>query len=159
VVNAPLHIADWYPTLLKLAGAKLEQKLPLDGRDAWAAITAGAPSPHDAILINATPNKGALRMGDWKLVVNGGLAEPADGEDDGVAIVEKKPIVPDAGRGIELFNVTDDPSEKSNLATKHPEKVRELRARYDAFAKQQVPPKAAPKAKGFKVPKVWGEKD
>jgi len=159
VVNAPLHIVDWYPTLLKLAGAKLEQGLPLDGRDAWSAITAGAPSPHEAILINATPVKGALRMGDWKLVVNGGLAEPADGEDDGEPATEKKPAMSDAGRGVELFNLADDPSERTNLAARHPDKVKELRARYDALAKQQVTPKAAPKAKGFKSPKVWGEKD
>jgi arylsulfatase A-like enzyme len=159
VVNAPLHIADWYPTLLKLAGAKLEQKLPLDGRDAWAAITAGASAPHDAILINATPNKGALRMGDWKLVVNGSLAEPADGEDDGKPAAVGKTSPPDAGRAFELFNLADDPSEKTNLAVKHPEKLAALRARYEGYAKQQVAPRAAPKAKGFASPKVWGEKD
>jgi arylsulfatase A-like enzyme len=159
VVNAPLHIVDWYPTLLKLAGAKLEQKLPLDGRDAWAAIAKGEPSSHDAILINATPVKGALRMGDWKLVVNGGLAESADGEEGEDAPAEKKPAAPEAGRGIELFNLVDDPSEKTNLATRHTEKVKELRARYDAFAREQVPPKATPRAKDFKSPKVWGEKD
>ena len=50
VVNAPLHIVDWYPTLLKLAGVSLEQKLPLDGRDAWPAIAEGKPSPHEEIL-------------------------------------------------------------------------------------------------------------
>jgi arylsulfatase A-like enzyme len=158
-VNTPLHIVDWYPTLLKLAGAKLEQKLPLDGRDAWAAIAKGGPSPHDAILINATPVKGALRMGDWKLVVNGGLAESADGEEGDDASVEKKPAAPDAGRGVELFNLAEDPSEKVNLATRHPDKVNELRTRYDAFARQQVPPKATSKAKDFKSPKIWGEKD
>jgi arylsulfatase A-like enzyme len=159
VVNAPLHIADWYPTLLKLAGAKLDQKLPVDGRDAWATITQGTPSPHDAILINATPQKGALRMGDWKLVLNGGAADNADGEADAEPAAEKPAANKAASNNIELFNLAEDPSEKTNLAAKHPEKVKELRARYDAFAKQQVAPKAAPKATGFKSPKVWGEKD
>lgn len=159
VVNAPLHIADWYPTLLKLAGAKLDQTLPLDGRDAWASITAGAPSPHDAILINAAPQKGALRMGDWKLVLNGGAADNADGEADAEPVAEKPAANKGTLNSIELFNLAKDPSEKTNLAAKYPEKVKELRARYDAFAKQQVAPKAAPKAKEFKSPKVWGEKD
>jgi arylsulfatase A-like enzyme len=159
VVNAPLHIADWYPTLLKLAGAKLDQKLPVDGRDAWATITRGTPSPHDAILINAAPQKGALRMGDWKLVLNGGAADNADGEADGEPAAEKPVANKTASNSIELFNLADDPSEKTNLASKNPDKVKELRARYDAFAKQQVAPKAAPKAKGFTSPKVWGEKD
>jgi arylsulfatase A-like enzyme len=159
VVNAPLQIADWYPTLLKLAGAKLDQKLPVDGRDAWATITQGTPSPHEAILINAAPQKGALRMGDWKLVLNGGAADNADGEADAEPAAEKPVANKTASNSIELFNLADDPSEKTNLASKNPDNVKELRARYDAFAKQQVAPKAAPKAKGFKSPKVWGEKD
>jgi len=158
VVNAPLHIVDWYPTLLKLAGAKLEQKLALDGRDAWAAITKEGPSPHDAILINATPSKGALRLGDWKLVVNGGLGEAADGEDDTVLAAGGKTVT-DADGSVELFNLAEDPSEKTNLASKLPGKVKELRARYEDFARQQVAPKAAPRPKEFKVPQVWGEKD
>lgn len=158
VVNAPLHMVDWYPTLLKLAGAKLGQKLPLDGRDAWAAISKGAASPHDAILINATPNKGALRLGDWKLVVNGGLADAADGEDESAPAAGDKTFG-DAGRSLELFNLAEDPSEKTNLASKLPGKVKELRARYEDFARQQVAPKAAPRPKEYKVPQVWGEKE
>ncbi len=159
-VNAPLHIADWYPTLLNLAGASRQQKLPPDGRDAWPTITAGAPSPHEVILLNATPNKGALRMGDWKLVVNGGAAEDADGEPgDTTPAAPMKPAAKAKGESVELFNLADDPSEKSNLAEANPGRVRDLRARYDAFAKQQVAPKAAPKAPGFQSPKVWGQKD
>ncbi len=153
VVNAPLHIADWYPTLLKLAGARLDQKLPPDGLDAWPAISAGAPSPHDAILINASPKGGALRMADWKLVVNGGVAEDFDGEEAAAGA----PAAGAAKAGVELFNLSDDPSEKNNLAAANPKKLKELRARYDALARQQIPPKAAPKAKGFTSPKVWGE--
>ena len=42
---------------------------------------------------------------------------------------------------VELFNLADDPDEKSNLANKQPAKVEELRARYDALAKQAVWPK------------------
>ncbi|MCI0625266.1 MAG: arylsulfatase [Acidobacteria bacterium] len=80
VVNQPLHIVDWYPTLLKLAGASLKQKLPLDGRDAWPTIAEGKFSPHPEILLNATPNTGAIRVGDWKLVLNGKVdASEGDG--------------------------------------------------------------------------------
>ncbi|HWN94575.1 MAG TPA: arylsulfatase [Methylomirabilota bacterium] len=159
VVNVPLHIVDWYPTLLKLAGAPLEQKLPLDGRDAWPALTMNASSPHDSILINASPRKGALRAGDWKLVVNGGASESGDG-DDGTdqAPQENEPQKASAGT-VELFNLAEDPGEANNVAATHQAKVRELRARYDALAKQQAPPKARPKAKGFVSPRVWGESD
>jgi arylsulfatase A-like enzyme len=126
----------------------LDQKLPLDGKDAWATIAEGKPSPHEEILNNVTPNSGAIRVGAWKLVVNGGRGQDAE---DGAAARR-------AGReAVELFNLADDLSEKNNLAATMPEKVKELRARLDAYAKQQVPPKQRPKAKDFQSPKVWGE--
>jgi arylsulfatase A-like enzyme len=147
VVQAPLHMVDWYPTLLKLAGISLQQKLPLDGRDAWGAIALGKPSPHDEILLNSTPRTGAIRVGDWKLVLNG-TVDAAEG--DGAAA---KP----AKESVELFNLADDLGEKKNLAAEKPDKVKELRARYDALAQQAMPPKNRPRPDGFKAPKVWGE--
>ncbi len=147
-ITEPLHMVDWFPTLVKLCGAKAEQKLALDGLDAWPTLTQGKPSPHDAILLNTTPNVGALRAGDWKLVVRNGNDDP----DGGVA--------KNAGaKTVELFNLKDDPYEKTNLAEKQPEKLKELQAKLAAFAKQAVPPKTKPKPKDFVTPKVWGEKD
>jgi arylsulfatase A-like enzyme len=149
VVEQPLHAVDWYPTLLKLAGAKAEQKLPLDGLDAWPAVAQGKPSPHKDILLNAAPGGGALRAGDWKLVLNG-----RRGADDG-ADTPNKP-----GKDtVELFDLAKDVSEKDDLAAKYPDKVKELRGRYEALAKQAVKPKQAPKAADFKSPRVWGEED
>lgn len=49
----------------------------------------------------------------------------------------KKPT----GEVAELFNLTDDPYEKKNLASEQPAKVKELRARYDSLAKAAVKPK------------------
>ena len=152
VANAPLHMVDLFPTLLTLAGAPLAQSLPTDGRDAWAAIAHNGPSPHDAILLNTTPDSGAIRMGDWKLVLNASRVEQ-----EGEAKVAKKARIPHDS--VELFHITQDPYEKKNLATAHPEKVKELKARYDKFAAEAVAPKAAPMAQGFHSPKVWGESD
>src|SRR5205085_983117 len=121
----------------------------LDGRDAWPTITAGKASPHDAILLNATPNSGAIRVGTWKLVINGGRG---DGGGDTGAQAAGRPA------NVALFNLADDLSEKMNLAAAMPEKVKELRARYDEFARQAVPPKIRPKPAEFRSPKVWGEK-
>jgi arylsulfatase A-like enzyme len=148
VVNQPLHIVDWYPTLLKLAGIRLTQKLPIDGRDAWPTISDGKPSPHDEILLNAAPRTGAIRIGDWKLVLNGAFNEMADVETGGDGAAKTV---------VELFNLADDPYEEHNLADKHPDKLKALRARYDALAAQAVPPKIRPRSPDFKVPKVWGE--
>ncbi|MDG3003836.1 arylsulfatase B [Paludisphaera mucosa] len=154
VVNAPLHIVDLYPTFLKLAGASTDQSLPLDGRDAWSAIVEGKASPHDAILLNATQTNGAIRVGDWKLIV-GRPGGPGEAEADGAPA----PAVPaDAGRVL-LFNLAEDPYEKRDLAASQPAKVAELRARYDALAAQAVPPRAAPKPPGFRSPRVWGQSD
>ena len=149
-IPEPLHMVDWYPTLIQRAGGSLEQRLPIDGKDIWDVLTKGAKSPHEDILFNVTPNGGALRKGDWKLVLNGNAKDDPDGNPEpkkgkkGVALVE-------------LFNLANDPSEKTNLAEREPERVRELRARLEAYALQALPPKAAPKAKSFKSPKIWGE--
>jgi arylsulfatase A-like enzyme len=141
----PMHIVDWYPTLLKLCGADAGQSLPLDGRDIWPTITEGKPSPHGAILLNTTPNTGAIRMGEWKLIIK-------SGNDGDGGRVEKL-----AEESVELFQLTVDPYETKNLAEAHPEKVRELRARLDAFAHEAVAPKIKPKPNGFVSPAVWGE--
>jgi arylsulfatase A-like enzyme len=150
-IDQPLHMVDWYPTLLKLAGASLTQKLPIDGLDAWPSITAGRPSPHKEILINTTPRTGSIRVGDWKLVLNGEARNEVQAIDSGTSS-------PPAADTVELFNLGDDPSEKTNLAAGHPEKLKELRARYDALAAQAVPPKYTQRAPDFKAPKVWGER-
>jgi len=156
IVNEPLHLVDWYPTLLRLAAANLDQRLPLDARDAWPTIAEGKPSPHTELVLNAAPSSGAILAGQWKLVIHGNI-----GTDENQAPKPKR-----AGKrgnrweeGIELFDLRRDPYEQNNLATIHPEKVRELRDRYESFARQAVPPKNAPKAPGFRSPKVWGETD
>jgi arylsulfatase A-like enzyme len=147
-ITEPLHVVDWYPTLLGLGGAKAEQKLPVDGLDIWPTLTRGRPSPHDVILLNTTPRTGAVRGGDWKLVVSNGRDDP-----DG------RPTKNPGKTTVELFNLKDDPFEKTNLADEQPEKVKELQAKLSAFARQAVPPKSRPKPADFVSPKVWGEKD
>lgn len=158
-VTQPLHMVDWYPTLLKLAGAKLEQKLPPDGRDAWPTITAGAPSPHEDILLNTTPSNGAIRAGDWKLVVGGSVTETGGEElaQPQPKAKKGKKAKAEGGAAVELFNLANDPYEKTNLAEQQPAKVAELRGKLDAYAKTALPPKSAPQAAGFVAPKVWGE--
>lgn len=150
-ITEPLHVIDWYPTLINLAGGSLEQRLPIDGKDIWDVLTKGARSPHEDILINVTPSGGALRKGDWKLVL-GENAEDTGGKANSKQVNKIAPSV-------ELFNLASDPYEETNLADSEPERVRDLRSRLEAYEKQAVPPKAAPKAADFKAPKVWGEPD
>jgi arylsulfatase A-like enzyme len=141
-VNAPIHIADLYPTLLKLAGAPLDQKLPLDGMDILPCLTEGKPSPRKEILHNITPSRGALRVDNWKLVVNGSATDIADDDEAPTkAKKKKKRAAPATAAAFELFNLDSDPSEKTNLADQNPEQLKELRVRYEELARQAVPPK------------------
>ncbi|MGD9722866.1 MAG: arylsulfatase [Pirellulales bacterium] len=149
VVDVPLHMVDWYPTLLKLAGASLEQSLPLDGRDMWPSIVAGAASPHEELVLNCAPQHGALRKGNWKLVLNG-QHNTGDGDTFGQAAV--LPV-----ERVELFDLAADLGEQHDLSNERPEVVRRLRARYDALAAQAAPSLARPKPKDFRSPAVWGE--
>ncbi len=131
-VDAMMHIVDWYPTLLKLAGAPLEQKLPVDGRDIWPCITKGAVTPHEEIVHNITPAGGAIRVGEWKLVVR---AADAGGKGKGKNKASGNVVE-------ELYNIAQDISEKNDLASKEPARVQELRKRYDLHAKAAARPLA-----------------
>lgn len=141
-VTAPLHLVDWFPTLVTLAGGSLESKLPLDGLDAWAAITRGAPSPHDTILLNTVGRSGAVRMGDWKLVRNGSEGDDEETGDSKTREekMRKRQAQRTAADSFELFNLADDPSEMKNLARSEPERLGQLRERLERFAREAVPP-------------------
>lgn len=140
VVNEPLHMVDWFPTLVRLAGATPDAARPLDGRDIWPALTEGKPSPHGHLLLNTVGREGAIRAGHWKLVRNGQSAADDDDETSTARSGHEKKRRGRAGPDqLELFNLADDPSEATNLATAQPDRVRELTAMLDRFAKEAVP--------------------
>jgi arylsulfatase A-like enzyme len=122
---------------VKLAGGSLEQKLPLDGRDVWPVLTEKAASPHDAILCAQSPDNAAMRMGDWKLIVSNGAVE-----DDEAPKKNAKAKKKAKGRKYEpvmLFNLAADPSEKTNVADKEPERVATMKAKLAELLKDAVP--------------------
>jgi arylsulfatase A-like enzyme len=140
-IRQPMHMVDWYPTLIKLAGGSLEQKLPVDGLDVWPMLTKGAPSPHDAILSVSTqgPTRAAVRMGDWKLIVSGN-ADADSGEDESATKAKKKgKNIAGKYEPVALYDLIADPSESKNLAAAHPERVKAMRARLAELLKDAVP--------------------
>lgn len=134
-IRQPMHMVDWYPTLIRQAGGSLEQKLPIDGLDVWPMLTKQAASPHDAILSVSTqgPSRAAVRMGDWKLIVDGGA--------DDIAPPGKKKGKKAAGKyeQVALYDLSADPSEAKNLADAQPERVKAMRARLAELLKDAVP--------------------
>ena len=125
-IKEPMHAIDWYPTFVKLAGGSLEQKLPLDGRDVWPMLTQGAKSPHDALLLVQNPTRAAVRMGEWKLLLN------ASRQGEQAARPAEAPSVT-------LYNLANDIGEKTDLAAAEPERVASMRAKLQEFLQDAVP--------------------
>lgn len=110
-----MHVVDYYPTLAKLAGADITKTKPLDGLDMGPMLTQGQKSPREEVVYNVELFRAAVRQGDWKLVW--------------------RTVLPER---VELFNIAQDPSEKTNVAAQNPEKVRALQARADQLSKEMA---------------------
>jgi arylsulfatase A-like enzyme len=116
-VDELIQAVDIYPTFAALAGASTAKCKPLDGINVWDTIAEGKPSPRTEIIYNVEPFREAVRQGDWKLVW--------------------RTLLP---FNVELFDLTQDPSEMNNLAAQHSEKVATLQQRFDELAKQSEKP-------------------
>jgi len=114
IIDEPVHMVDVMPTLLALAGGAGSPDHPFDGRNIWATLAEGKPSPHEDILINVEAIRGAIRKGDWKLVK--------------IATLPGK---------TELFDLSKDPGEQNNVAAENPGIVQDLESRLIAYARQQ----------------------
>jgi arylsulfatase A-like enzyme len=78
--------------------------------------------PHEALFWRFGQQM-AVRKGDWKLVKYDLAAEGGTGTS-----------------AAKLYNLKDDIGETTDLAAKHPDRVRELRAEWDKWNKDNVPP-------------------
>lgn len=132
-LQEPMHVIDWYPTLVKLAGGSLEQKRPLHGRDVWPMLTQGAKSPHESILLVQNPQRAAVRVGDWKLLMNASESIE-DAVPQGRAKADRAKV---GASG--LYNLATDVGEKNDLAAQEPERVKAMQATLEAYLRDAVP--------------------
>jgi arylsulfatase A-like enzyme len=106
VSEKPIISMDLLPTLVRMADSP---RTPdgIDGQDFMPVLTGNTP-PHEAMFWNHNAQR-AVRMGDWKLILN-----PPGFPGDPVA--DK----------VWLSNLEADPSEKANLAVSEPARVRKM---------------------------------
>ncbi len=113
VMTAPIHAVDWMPTLAALAGFKPTDDPRWDGHNIWPLLTGQAKQTEPRTLYIPLRNGSAIRHGDWKLI-----------------------ITPKGVR--ELYNLSNDPYEKNNLAEKEPQRVEQLEKLLAQFQKYDV---------------------
>lgn len=117
-VDTPVSTLDVLPTCLAAAGLERPSSPELDGVNLLPLLDEKSPAkPPERDLYwwwDGGPFKGgwAIRSGDWKLLQLPGKKLP--------------PLM--------LFNLSKDPSETTDLAEKHPEKVKDLRERFNVWA-------------------------
>uniref|UniRef100_A0A3Q4BA01 Sulfatase N-terminal domain-containing protein n=1 Tax=Mola mola TaxID=94237 RepID=A0A3Q4BA01_MOLML len=157
-----LHITDWFPTLVGLAGGNISQSQGLDGFDVWPTISEGKDSPRQEILHNIDPLhkpvvqpsvwdtsvQAAIRVGDWKLLTG------YPGHGDWVP-PQVLPSLPGRWWNLErdilshnknsthktvwLFNITADPCERQDLADQRADVVQQLLTRLAYYNRTAVP--------------------
>jgi arylsulfatase A-like enzyme len=116
VVTEPMHVTDLYVSLLGLAGVSPEQPGKLDRVDVWPVIADGKRTPRKDLLLNVEDFAGAIRVGEWKLIVHSSLPSR-----------------------IELYDIANDPEEAQNKAAAHPDRVKDLLARLNDYAYDMLP--------------------
>ena len=111
---------DLLPTLAGLTGAKLPER-KIDGMDIWPLIAGkeGAKSPRDATVW--AHGGGAVRSGKWKFYPwpEGRGRRKKKGE---------KAAAKPSGPKVQLYDLSNDLGEKTNVAGEHLEVVERLRA-------------------------------
>lgn len=180
--RALVHITDWYPTLVGLAGGTTSAADGLDGYDVWPAISEGRASPRTEILHNIDPLynharhgsleggfgiwntavQAAIRVGEWKLLTG----DPGYGDWIPPQTLASFPgswwnleRMASIRQAVWLFNISADPYEREDLADQRPDVVRTLLARLADYNRTAIPvryPAANPRAHPDFNGGAWG---
>lgn len=119
VYEQPVISLDMYATITSAAGLNPELADRSDGVNLVPFLRGEAPGvPHETLWWR-TGRKAALRHGHWKLVNNPNRRNPDQWQ---------------------LFNLTKDIAEQTDLALSHPDKLRELRTKWESINSQMMDP-------------------
>lgn len=135
VVYDPVHVTDMPATLMALTGAVPDARKKLDGVDLWPALSGSTRSPRKEILLNVEDFHGALRTGEYKLIVHAALP-----------------------MRIELYQITSDPEEAENVAERYPDRARDMLKRLNEYAYDMLPALQVEEwmaLKGGQIPVLW----
>lgn len=125
-LDEPMHISDWYPTLSRLAGSGNIRNEKLDGKDVWPMLTGKSKSPHEFILLARSTTSAALRMGDWKIIMNPASNNNTEEANDANAQNANQSRDAKENRFV-LYNLAKDISESNDLSAKEPERLRAMK--------------------------------
>jgi arylsulfatase A-like enzyme len=139
--DQPVIQLDLYPTVLAAAGVEAKSEKRLDGVNLLPHLRGETKDPPHAALYWRFGGQMAIRAGDWKLTKAATGGGRAGG---GGAALRREKATPDGAR---LFNLKDDLGEQTDLAGKHPEKVKELAALWTAWNAELVEPLWGPPAR------------
>lgn len=160
-----MHVTDWYPTLIKLAGGSFDpiNPKPVDGFDVWETISTGKSSPRKELVINIDTSEGAsLRVGDMKILLNvpnvTWYKPPELEKSFNIKHEHQKQLGADYLRErlnsglltyqqsapiqVALYNITADPNEHNDLSnsSKYLDVVAKLKKRMVYYVKSMVQP-------------------
>ena len=99
-----LHLVDWVPTLLEVAG--LPAPPGLDGVSVWRSLSGNLSSPRDTILHNIDQTSST-----WQVTISQGQYKLMWGQEYQLSRSQRA-----QADTVRLFNINNDPTETNNIA-------------------------------------------
>ncbi len=133
VYHQPVIQLDIQPTALAAAGGSVKTEWKLDGVNLLPYLEGkNSGRPHETLYWRFGP-QWAIRKGDWKLV------QASEEKMLPAVALPEMPVGP-----VHLYDLSKDLGESNDLSAKHPEKVTELRAAWEAWSRELAPPSWLP---------------
>ena len=134
VSDAMVSLIDLFPSAAGIMGLPYPAGAGTDGVDVSDALLGKTKtSRRTALVVQGNGGVLALRDGDWKYIVpNAKKGAKGNVSADYKASGDKRFLDMQVTEEM-LFNLADDPAERTNLAAKNPEKLKEMRARLAAI--------------------------